>query len=123
MKRIVIAVCAAAAAGCSALPIPVGNESLVEPSEQRAAVTGVRVTDTVPEGAPVIGTVTAQRCHRNSFDTPPGQLALLIDLQVSAYAAGASGIGNVTYDSKGLSSLGQNCWKIYTAEGIAYGEE
>ena len=116
---VAISVCAAFS-GCSAMSIPVSNQSTASPWETRQAVETVRITKGIPEGAEVIGTVTANRCHRNSFDPKPGESALNIDLQLSAYASGAEGIGNITYSSKGLSALGQNCWKIFTAEGTAY---
>ena len=102
------------------MPIAVSNQMNYDPSEQRAAIKGIAVTDTVPEGATIIGDVEAQRCHRNWNDDPPGETALRIDLQLSAYGSGADGIANVEYDSKGLSSLGQNCWKIHSARATAF---
>lgn len=102
------------------MAIPVSNQMNYDPSEQRAAIRAVAVVDMVPEGATVVGEVQAERCHRNWNDDPPGEIALRIDLQLSAYGSGADGIANVQYDSEGLSSLGQNCWKIFSAKATAY---
>jgi hypothetical protein len=120
VKYLIAPILAFLLAGCSAMAIPVSNQMNYDPSEQRAAIKGVAVVDIVPEGATVLGVVKAERCHRNWNDEPPGETALKIDLQLSAYGSGADGIADVQYGSEGLSSLGQNCWKIFSAKATAY---
>ena len=91
-----------------------------DPSEQRAVIQGIAVTDVVPEDATILGEVLAERCHQNWYDPIPGEVALKVDLQMSAYSSGADGIAEVAYDDEGVSSSGQSCWKIYTARATAY---
>ena len=99
-------------AGCAASDAPTGNAVLsgYSLSDQRAARQTVQIFETAPEGAEVIGRLTAERCHRQLLAEEPTPEIVLDDLRMGAYAQGADAIANVTQER--APGLAQNCWYL-----------
>ncbi len=123
MKRTQLGIALAATAliaGCSTYSsnMRVGNDmSHVSLSDQREASRVIKVYDTIPAGAEVLGEVDAGRCHRSFVETSPAENIVLLDLKIAAYAMGADGIADVTIGKE--SALTKNCWYMLDASAKA----
>lgn len=114
MSVVLLAACATQSAN-----MQVGtSQSYLSIGEQREALQAVRIEGEVPSGAKVLGSVDAQRCHRNSNDIEPTDELVTIDLRVTAYARGADGIANVKVQRQ--SGLLINCWYTLTATAVMF---
>lgn len=121
MKALLIAASAALFVGCASQSanMRVGSaQSYMSLKDQREAALTVKEYPTVPEGAKVLGSVDASRCHRNSLDAAPDDALLLTDLKAAAYARGADGIAGIMLSKE--SGLLKNCWYIATARATAF---
>lgn len=87
-------------------------------SDQREALRTVSISNELPEGATVIGSVDASRCHRNTLEAKPTEEMIRNDLRIFAYAKGADGIYGVTVRKE--SGLLKNCWHILTGKATMY---
>ncbi|ENM3756512.1 hypothetical protein [Vibrio cholerae] len=107
--------------GCSTYSsnMRVGNSmNYVSLDVQREALTTVKQFDTIPEGATVIGTVDAARCHRSFMEKNPSDHIVLNDLKVAAYSQGAEGIAEVIIEHE--SGLTKNCWMIVDGQATMF---
>ena len=107
-------------AGCSTYSsnMRVGNDiSYASISDQREAVRTVKVYDTMPDGAEVLGPVDAGRCHRSFVEESPSETVVMTDLKIAAYTMGADGLTNVSVEK--TSALTKNCWYMLDARGTA----
>ncbi len=106
--------------GCSTYSsnMRVGNDiSYASISDQREAVRTVKVYDTMPEGAEVLGPVDAGRCHRSFVEESPSETVVMTDLKIAAYTMGADGLTDVSVEK--TSALTKNCWYMLDARGTA----
>lgn len=111
-------VLAASVAGCSTYSsnMRVGNDmSYASLGDQRVASQTIRVLESLPSDAEVLGDVDAGRCHRSFVETSPAEQAVLLDLKIAAYAMGADAITDVQIEKQ--SALTKNCW--YMLDGKA----
>ena len=67
----------------------------------------------------VIAPITAYSCKHLMTDPPASSGDALLQLQLKALEAGASGIVNVTFDTRGTDTWGTNCWQTVQASGLA----
>ena len=107
-------------AGCSTYSsnMRVGNDiSYASISDQREAVRTIKVYDTMPEGAEVLGPVDAGRCHRSFVEESPSDALVRTDLRIAAYTMGADGVTDVSVEK--TSALTKNCWYMLDARGTA----
>lgn len=122
MKKVLAGMAATALlAGCATTSsnMRIGNDqSYVSLKDQREAVLHVKEYPEVPAGAKIIGKVDAARCHRYANQSKPSNTEVLIDLKVAAFAKGADGISNISYEN--VSGLSQNCWEIWNSEATAF---
>lgn len=115
-----ILIASAYLAGCSTYSsnMRVGNDiSYASISDQREAVRTVKVYDTMPSGAEVLGPVDAGRCHRSFVEESPSEAVLMNDLKIAAYTMGADGLTDVSVVK--TSALTKNCWYMLDARGTA----
>lgn len=123
MKRIQLGlalVATAFIAGCSTYSsnMRVGNDmSYVSLSDQREAARSIKVYDTLPDGAELLGEIDAGRCHRSFVETSPEESVVMLDLKVAAFAMGADGIYDVQIAKE--SALTKNCWYMLDASAKA----
>ncbi len=66
-----------------------------------------------------VGEITAYSCKHNTWDPPASKGNALIQLKVAAVDAGANGIIDITFDSRGTDVWGTNCWESVQASGTA----
>jgi len=80
--------------------------------DRRAAKSHIQVAESLPPGASVLGSgpFTVERCHQYAQQTPPSNAVLLDDLILLAYAEGADGLTDVSYERE--SGLLRNCWHV-----------
>lgn len=120
-STIAITVLVLAVSGCASnsANMKVGTDmSYASLKDQREAALTVKDYPALPEGATLVGTVDASRCHRNSLQAPPTEADLRTDLKVAAYARGADGITDVKIERS--TGLLQNCWAIVNATAQAF---
>lgn len=121
IKTLCLIALATVVSGCASHSsnLQVGNElSYTSLKEYRDAVKTVKVYDSLPKGAQILGEISASRCHRNSLHEPPREESVVADLQVSAYVNGADGITGVSI--KKASALSSNCWHVLNGTAIAF---
>lgn len=115
MRTIAAAALAATLAACVGPNPNLGVVDVNRLTPQRAAV---RIVDSVPAGATVIGSVHATSCKNKIWDPDPSEANALAQLQIKAAELGAAAVAGVTYTSGG-TSLVTNCWAHITATGTA----
>lgn len=94
----------------------VGNDmSYTSLDDQRTASQTIQMLEAAPAGSTDMGEVDAGRRHRSFVETPPAELAVLLDLNLAAYALGADAITDVKIEKQ--SALTKNCW--YMLDGKA----
>ena len=96
------------------------SQSYLSIGEQREALRAVREEAALPQGVKGLGSVDAQRCHRNSNDIEPTDDLVTIDLRVAAFARGADGIAQVKTEKQ--SGLIKNCWYVLTAVATMFAD-
>jgi uncharacterized protein YbjQ (UPF0145 family) len=97
----------------------VGNDqSYLSLKDQREAARAVKVYESLPAAAKVIGSVSAGRCHRSFVEQAPDEETVLADLKIVAYAKGADGITGVQTSKE--SALNRNCWYILGGTATAF---
>jgi uncharacterized protein YbjQ (UPF0145 family) len=121
MRNTIAALVAVTMAGCAnhATKVIVGTDfTYTSLKDQHEAASTVMEYKKIPDGATLIGDVLAARCHRYSYDAPPQESDVVIDLKVAAYAKGANGIAGVSIEKE--FSLIKNCWTIYNGKATAF---
>ncbi|XYJ11814.1 hypothetical protein ACSUZJ_07435 [Telluria sp. B2] len=116
-----VAVVLAALAGCAphSSNLKIGNDqSYVSLADQRDAIQKVIEYPSIPPGAKVLGEIDAGRCHRVAGTTEPSEAVVLIDLKITAYARGADGIADISFDKQ--SGLTSNCWSVITGRATIF---
>lgn len=121
MRTVAIISALVALSGCSSYSsnLQVGNDqSYLSLKDQREAVRLVRVYDALPDGAEIIGEVSAGRCHRSFVEQAPSEATVVTDLKIAAYAQGADGITNINVSKD--SGLNRNCWYVLGGTAKAF---
>jgi uncharacterized protein YbjQ (UPF0145 family) len=116
-----IALLTSLVAGCGSHSsnLQVGNEqSYASLKDQREAVRTVKQAENLPNGASVLGSVSAGRCHRSFVEEAPDEATVITDLKVAAYAKGADGITDVKVSKE--SGLNRNCWYVLGGTATAF---
>jgi len=105
-------------AGCISIPpeeegapVRVGSAP-VSVVDLRAAKQEIKEYESVPEGAVVLGTAKAIRCHRYPSDSKPTEATVKDDLLVSALALNANGISDINIVRQ-PGNVATNCWFRY----------
>ena len=84
-----------------------------------AQVRTYTVGQDAPPGYSVIAPVSAFSCKNLITDPPASKGDALLQLQLKALELGASGVVNVTFDTRGTDAYGTNCWESVQASGLA----
>ena len=72
----------------------------------------------MPDGAKILGSIDAGRCHRLQGAVEPSEDIVRSDLKVTAYARGADGIFNVKFTKQ--AALPMNCWYLITGSATMF---
>tara|TARA_B100000029_G_scaffold295829_1_gene289128 strand:+ start:437 stop:820 length:384 start_codon:yes stop_codon:yes gene_type:complete len=72
-----------------------------------------------PDIEKYVGEITAYSCKHLVWDPPASKGDALKQLKVEAVQAGANGIIDITFDSRGTDTWGTNCWESVQASGTA----
>ncbi|MDB4070587.1 YbjQ family protein [Candidatus Pelagibacter sp.] len=72
-----------------------------------------------PEIDQYIGELTAYSCKHLTWDPPASKGDALKQLKIKAVRAGANGVIDITFDSRGTDTFGTNCWESVQASGTA----
>ena len=72
-----------------------------------------------PDIEKYVGEITAYSCKHMTWDPPASKGNALTQLKVQAVEAGANGIIDITFDSRGTDTWGTNCWETVQASGTA----
>ena len=72
-----------------------------------------------PEIDQYIGELSAYSCQALAWDPPSSKGDALRQLKVKAVRAGANGLIDITFDSRGTDAYGTNCWETVQASGTA----
>ncbi len=72
-----------------------------------------------PDIEKYVGEITAYSCKHLVWDPPASKGDALKQLKVEAVQAGANGIIDINFDSRGTDTWGTNCWESVQASGTA----
>lgn len=123
MSKHVLLLCVCLFTSACATFVPVTDVSKVPPEQLQLAY-AIKVYTTEQSGQygeieEYLGDITAYSCKHLMWDPPASKGDALTQLRLKALGMKATGIIDVTFDSRGTDAFGTNCWESVQASGVA----